>query len=161
MGSKKHRWPLWKRSLWHALKSLVRNNPRAALSAAGLGQHMQLRGAEEVESELMGSATPEKHQVKATHDEKTEFVKSLSPADRKALAQFQTKKGAASPDSGERAPIPDLDTDEADVGGNAIEMSTQFWLRGRRDPLRKFAARQLSRPAFCAPLRQHAYRRGE
>jgi hypothetical protein len=55
----------------------------------------------------MGSATPEKHQMKATHDEKTEFVKSLSPADRKALAQFQTKKGAASPDSGERAPIPD------------------------------------------------------
>jgi hypothetical protein len=41
---------------------------------------------------------PEKHQVKATHDEKTEFVKSLSPADRDALAQFRTKKGAASPD---------------------------------------------------------------
>jgi hypothetical protein len=108
MGSKKHRWPLWKRSLWHALKSLVRNNPRAALSAAGAGTAYAIKGAaEEVQSELMGSATPEKHQMKATHDEKTEFVKSLSPADRKALAQFQTKKGAASPDSGERAPIPD------------------------------------------------------
>jgi hypothetical protein len=61
MGSKKHRWPLWKRSLWHALKSLVRNNPRAALSAAGAGTAYAIKGAaEEVESELMGSATPEK-----------------------------------------------------------------------------------------------------
>jgi hypothetical protein len=34
---RQERAPLWKRSVWHALKALVRKHPGAALSAAGSG----------------------------------------------------------------------------------------------------------------------------
>jgi hypothetical protein len=96
MTHKRHRWPLWKRSLWQALKSLVRNNPRAALSAAGAGTAYAIKGAaEEVHDALVTPATmPEKQRDNATFDEKAEFVESLSAAERKALAQIKPRKEA-------------------------------------------------------------------
>jgi hypothetical protein len=97
MVGKRHRWSLWKRSIWHALKSLVRNNPRAALSAAGAGTAYAIKGAaEEMQNALGAPPTAERQRETATLDEKTEFIESLSPAEQKALAQLkQTKKPKA------------------------------------------------------------------
>jgi hypothetical protein len=90
---KRHRWPLWKRSVWHALKSLVRNNPRAALSAAGAGATYAIKGAtEEVQNALVMS--PEEQREGATIDEKIEFVESLRPSERRALAQLKQEQGS-------------------------------------------------------------------
>jgi hypothetical protein len=92
MGSKKHRWPMWKRSLWHALKSLVRNNPGAALAAAGAGTSYAIKGAaEEVQNALATSQTTLGSRQKATVEDAREFVESLSPLERKALAELETE----------------------------------------------------------------------
>ena len=131
--ARQERAPLWKRSVWHALKALVRKHPRAALSAAGSGAGYAVKqgvaeGTEaikdkidDVREALTPAASPSEKRIEEqtalpapdepaltidvdfpkhaadcvrelSEEEKKEFVESLAPEDRKALAKL-AKKG--------------------------------------------------------------------
>ena len=87
---KRHRWPLG-RSLWHALKSLVTNDPRAALSAAGAGTAYAIKGAAEGVSRKLAD-DPENKRAEPTYDEKAEFVEAFRPLNARALAELKQTK---------------------------------------------------------------------
>jgi hypothetical protein len=133
---RQERAPLWKRSVWHALKALVRKHPRAAFSAAGSGVSYAVtqgvgEGAEAIKDKIddvrealtPATSASEKHSEERTalpapdepiltidvddpkpaaahaadcvrelsEEEKREFVESLDPEDRKALAELAGK----------------------------------------------------------------------
>jgi hypothetical protein len=111
------RRPLLQRTAWHALKTLMKNHPRAALSAAGAGASYAARevaadGSEAVK-EIAGSVkaalTPGHHQhhdpqpvevlppqramparepLQPTEEERQAFLASLTPDQLKFLARL-------------------------------------------------------------------------
>jgi hypothetical protein len=96
----RERASLWKRAAWHAVKTLVRKHPRAALSAATAGSAYAVKSvakdsAEAIKSKLMltgeeATAVPSEivdRMDQFSAEEKAEFVDSLSPSDQRTLLQ--------------------------------------------------------------------------
>ena len=87
------RAPIWKRAVWRAVKTLVRRNPGAALSAAGAGVGFAIKqgakeGAEAV-SEKLHDSLPAPAQPKA-----------LPPPERRAASEPGSREDSSNADAG-------------------------------------------------------------
>lgn len=95
--SRRKRRPLLQRAALHALKTLVRRHPRAALSAAGAGAGYAVSSVaedasnavretvEEVKDAFAARAPP---RPELTKDECREFLEAMTPRQRKAFASL-------------------------------------------------------------------------
>jgi hypothetical protein len=84
----KHRTALWKRALFHALKTLVRQHPRAAFGAAAAGASYAVKDiaktGQKALSEGIGQGIDMDESV-SVEKARAEFVRSLHPEDKRIL----------------------------------------------------------------------------
>lgn len=91
------RAPVWQRAVWHALKTLVRRHPGAALSAAGSGVGYAVKTGAAETVEAVGEATglagpcetaPVPDVLELTDRQKKELLTSLTSEQRAEFAKL-------------------------------------------------------------------------
>jgi len=104
--SERKRRPLLQRAALHALKTLVREHPRAALSAAGAGAGYAVKsvakdGSRRIKASVKKAETAvfsvmSPSSVRALDDgERREILDSMTPRQRKVLAKFALRHRSA------------------------------------------------------------------
>jgi hypothetical protein len=102
--SARKRRPLLQRAELHALKTLVREHPRAALSAAGAGAGYAVKsvakdGSRRIKASIKKAETAVFSAMSPVRElddsERQDILDSMTPRQRKAFAKFARSHGSA------------------------------------------------------------------